>query len=450
MAVLLSRTRNRTVPLSTAQTITLGTFYRRSAQSGGWGPWIANGVGGINFRPKMEVNPRHNFMSYEMVSDENHGSPPYEQGGPFLVLKVGSTTMPENTVHGHVDLISADGTERYAGGFYPCISAQFDTMPGFVTPSTPTGTKLSKFPSVASDASKAWNKAKPKIQKVDGFTFFKEGDDIPRMLKTTARVFSDSWKALGGNVRDTVMNPRNVADHFLNTQFGWVPFLHDVRDFHDTFVNNDKYVRDLSDRNGRSERRRVSLGEVTTDRELQSGFGELFTPLTLFPRYGSGSASPTWSLRETVTKKTWAVGKFRFYLQEFDMGNPDYMSAFNRVRRQMDLYGLRICPTNLYNSIPWTWAIDWVSNARDYVDRANDWLVDSLTAEYFYVMTHTVTTWTYTNVLPFVSGGVTLTCSRTTETKQRVEASSPYGIDVSWDSLSPRQLAILAALKITH
>jgi hypothetical protein len=116
----------------------------------------------------------------------------------------------------------------------------------------------------------------------------------------------------------------------------------------------------------------------------------------------------------------------------------------------MDLYGVRITPTNLYNAVPWSWLVDWFSNARDYVDRASDWLIDSMAAEYFYVMHQQKRVWTYTNVLPFPSGTLSLSASRTVETKVRIEGSSPYGVDVSWDNLTPRQLAILTSLAISR
>lgn len=118
--------------------------------------------------------------------------------------------------------------------------------------------------------------------------------------------------------------------------------------------------------------------------------------------------------------------------------------------RYMTLYGLRVNPSNIYKAIPWSWALDWISNAGDYVDQLTDIWSDSIAAEYFYVMHHLRVTRTLTITLPFVSGGVTFVFHRYYDCKQRLEASGPYGFSLSWDNLSPRQLAIAGALGISR
>jgi hypothetical protein len=71
-------------------------------------------------------------------------------------------------------------------------------------------------------------------------------------------------------------------------------------------------------------------------------------------------------------------------------------------------------------------------------------------AAYFYITAHKTVERTLTVKLPFASGLVTLNFVRRFNSKQRVSADSPYGFQLSWDSLSLERLAILSALGITR
>jgi hypothetical protein len=115
----------------------------------------------------------------------------------------------------------------------------------------------------------------------------------------------------------------------------------------------------------------------------------------------------------------------------------------------MDLFGLRVNPSNLYNAIPWTWAADWVTNTGDYVQRISDIVSDGLMAEYFYAMCSEDRVRTFTSVYPLHTRSVTCETTIRMSSKQRVEASSPLGFSSSWSNLTPRQIAIAGALGIT-
>lgn len=213
---------------------------------------------------------------------------------------------------------------------------------------------------------------------------------------------------------------------------------------------NDQLLK-LTEQNGQWIRRRVSLGKTDTEVKLAGGSSlamPCYSPHGLWSDFFS--ATPSWELTEHKISESWAVGKFRYYRPEFDVLNANYHSSMSSIMRYLTLFGLRVTPSNIYKATPWTWAIDWFTNIGKQIERFSDMYVDSMAAQYLYSMLHERTERRITCRLPFWSGMLTLVFTRIIETKQREEASSPYGFSLTWDQLTPRQLAISAALGISR
>jgi hypothetical protein len=92
--------------------------------------------------------------------------------------------------------------------------------------------------------------------------------------------------------------------------------------------------------------------------------------------------------------------------------------------------------------------VDWFSDFGDNIDTMTDIIQDSVAARYLFVMKHSSREQVFTQTLPFHDGVVSLAWSAKMEGKIRKQASTPYGFGLSWNLLSPTQIAILAALKI--
>jgi hypothetical protein len=115
------------------------------------------------------------------------------------------------------------------------------------------------------------------------------------------------------------------------------------------------------------------------------------------------------------------------------------------------LFGLELSPDTLWNAAPWTWAIDWVSNTGDVISNISDWATDGLVMKWGYVMEHTISKLTYTfDRKPRIYGfdGYASPLVVFVELKRRKRAT-PFGFGMSWNSFSPRQLAIAAALGLS-
>jgi hypothetical protein len=162
---------------------------------------------------------------------------------------------------------------------------------------------------------------------------------------------------------------------------------------------------------------------------------------------------PSWEIWEETTTSARAVGQFRYYLPEFDKSTDHFMDKLNQVRRMIDIFGLRISPSNIYKAIPWTWLIDWVTSVGASLQALQDETLDHMAAKYMFLSHHKTTKTVFRQLLPFNSqsgGPQTLEFTQLVDVKQRKEASSPFGFDLDWSQLSPRQLAILAALGLSR
>jgi hypothetical protein len=380
----------------------------------------------------------------QLTMDNIHGGPPYITGGAFRTLKI-EYCVPYYGVFGKGSYERNDKAFRYVGGFGPPSHEQFKSDPAVGDLSVALTVGSSFFPDMTGMGDKGFARAKPELEKASGFVFSAEIRDAPRMLKQTSKAFKETWEAMGGSKTSARMAPKKVADDFLNYQFGWKPFIGDLKKF-DFVINNSHQINSKITRdNGRAVRRRVSLGNDRKERLIDSGTGVALSP-GLVNDYFNGT--PKWEVWEVEETTTSAVGRFKYYRPEFDANRPDYLSAWNVAMRQMTMYGFRPSPSNIYKAIPWTWAADWVTNFGDHIDHLSDIAVDSLACDYFYVMHSKQMKRIFRQELPFITGMKVLEFTRLISSKQRQEGAGPYGFSLSWDNLSPRQFAIAGALGI--
>lgn len=448
MPTSFARTRTRSQPVLKPGSRLLGYYQSWNTNTKAWmDPTLHIYINSSAYPP---------FTEGQSTFDEIHAGPPYRSGGPFKSMRA-IVSDPPFGVYGNGMHMHQNGLVKYVGGFH---SPQDPDFGSGVSMSTLTPFLINSslhYPSMDGWGDAAYSKTKPKLEQAGAGVFLAELRDAPRMLRTTSTFFHDLWKGAGGSTTTKIMSPKKTADHFLNHQFGWIPFVSDIGKFYNTFDQSAALISRLAHQNGTYVRKQRTLEEETTEQVLATGTGVKLFPNTSFngPFFGHGpwfpaSTPATWQLHEEIYSRVYAVGRFKYYRPEFDLADPDYMSRINGLKRQLTLYGLRISPSNIYKATPWTWAIDWVSNLGDQIDRANDALVDSVAADYLYVMQHRRIRRVFTQELPFVNGTVRLIFSRVIETKQRSGSSSPYGFNLTLANLTPRQLAIAGALGISR
>lgn len=243
-----------------------------------------------------------------------------------------------------------------------------------------------------------------------------------------------------------------AGSEYLNTVFGWLPLVKDVKDtFQSTrqFRNRTNQFRSQA---GTNVHRRFDFPITRT--RVEQTIGEGFHASTElaggipFP-YAIDSANLGTLTRSISNEtRTWFEGCFTYGIP----AGTDMFSSTDRVGTYADkLFGLELTPTLMWELTPWSWAVDWFSNAGDVVSNFTALKNQGLVMRYGYMMSESTEVITYSmdksGIKGFTSPPPPSTVTRTS--KSRVEAN-PYGFGVSWQGLSPFQLAVTAALGITR
>lgn len=393
----------------------------------------------------------------ESVWDELHPGPPYKTGGAFASVKIqrpGHILQDSGWYRTGIWYNQPANLEFvYEGGFYdPEWIPSWDSVPESEYNSL--GSSYSTlFPDLSALGAGAYAKLRPQIEQVSVAVALAESRDIPKMLKTTSQGFHSIWRTLGGSLKHNPMRPKKAADHFLNHQFGWVPFLSDMSKIYKTYQDTARLKSQISRDNGREVRRK------RVDRKLESE-SVIYTRSDYpgcqpagYPFYGM--YQPGAPIKYTVTLKeftdVWYEGVFRYYRPEFDRSLEGYDSKYTEVRRQMALYGLNVNPSTIWAATPWTWLIDWFTNAREVIQRAEDWATDQVVSKYMYLMHRRQRIFEMKSQFTTKDGKYhELYWYRSADIKRRQPASSSFGFSLSPSSLTGRQIAILGALGISR
>jgi hypothetical protein len=237
---------------------------------------------------------------------------------------------------------------------------------------------------------------------------------------------------------------RSLGSNYLNVEFGWKPLVSDLKKTARALQKQAQILEDLQRNSGRAMRRQYTFPETSTTTLMYQDTSTYPWPgLTLYHWNQAGNFSVT----KTDTKKTWFSGEFRYRYPPVTASLAAQLRAKARA-----ILGADLTPETLWNLAPWSWLADWFANIGDVLANISAISEDDLTMRYGYLMqearreykhVHTGMTTPYGKLPSTISG------SSIFHVKSRIGAS-PYGFGLTWDSLSPRQLAILAAIGITR
>jgi hypothetical protein len=363
-----------------------------------------------------------------LLLSSGHPWPPKDgrdHGGPFTVKKTISRYRGFD-VSGH--------TFNYASGIW--------SMKGKIYAYPASKLKWSTCPTVSSDSlldalgTTAIANCLP-TNPISGLAqFIGEAHELKDMFSP------HEWKKQLDHFRKV---PHKVfADKFLEYEFGWLPLISDIRSFFKATNNLNKialqYERD-SGRNIRRKRRiNSSSSTVTSVQNNFSGYPALVTQA--YQSFGKQYTTTTTSIEQ------WFSGCFTYYLPPIKkpgiIGDYAHYEAITNK-----LFGQRITAETVWNLTPWSWAIDWQSNAGDVIHNWQAFQRDGLVMRYGYVMEHkTVLTSIILKDLILQDGTpVHDRVDLQYETKTR-RGATPYGFGLNPGSFTSRQNAIIAALAI--
>ena len=252
---------------------------------------------------------------------------------------------------------------------------------------------------------------------------------------------------------------RAAGSEYLNYQFGWNPLQNEVHNVVSAARHHRDIMQNYAHNEGRNVHRRFDFSpEIEQwEEELSPAFASIgFGSTYLAP----GATAPTRIARVKNTRKRWFEGCFTY-------GGPSNLDNFRRslgFGSEADaVFGLSLTPDVLWELTPWSWAVDWFTNAGDVIHNISSFAAAGLVMRYGYMMEETTST-SYTefsdtlwnvglngrssNVLSKFRGGSS-SIGQTVVRKMRVPAN-PFGFGIGWEGLSPTQLAITAALGITR
>lgn len=267
-----------------------------------------------------------------------------------------------------------------------------------------------------------------------------------------------SWRARTDRLR-------SVGSEYLNYQFGWNPLKSEVHSVVDTARHHRDLMQNYRHNEGRDIHRRFDFSPEITSWELEIEPGFATQPLgSTYLAVVSGN--PSSGERVVIVKherKRWFEGCFTYGGLS---GTDSFRKSLGFGSEADAIFGLNLTPDVLWNLTPWSWAVDWFTNAGDVIHNVSSFATAGLVMRYGYMMEETSYTY-YTrygaNLFKHVTNSPSVSvlaktsaqrmgggsCGIQTIRKSRCPAN-PFGFGVAWEGLSPTQLAITAALGITR
>lgn len=237
-----------------------------------------------------------------------------------------------------------------------------------------------------------------------------------------------------------------AGSEYLNAQFGWLPLVSDMKNTAQSVKDGNTIIENYDAASGTLVHREfafpdsVSISETVLDSASRC-------------RYAANANIPSFNdtpvpltVQTVTTVRRWFSGSFTYYA-----GGKDNIAKCLGIGSEADkLFGLSLTPDLVWELTPWSWAIDWFSNAGNVISNATSFGLAGLVMKYGYIMEETTMRKTYS--MPdtgLIVKGRPPDCYITSTVKRRHEAN-PFGFGLSWEDLSPTQLAITAALGITR
>lgn len=356
-----------------------------------------------------EVLSNRYKTNFKICLDEIHPRYPRE-GGPLSIRSYTEQHSAPRVKSGYV------GYASYSGIVYDCERR--------VYPNAPVAYPEDGLDATAALGAEAWNRFSPSLTKVNLGQFLAEAKDIPSLFKLRLLEFKD------------------LGSSYLQYQFGWRPFLSDLRSWLQSYRELDKQVENLRKHNGKWLKR---SGTLYNNHDVVEDSLCYVAPQNYLQSIKTNR-------RQTVEDRAWFSGSFRYYVPGLTDGK------WGKLKISSKLWGLELTPSLVYELTPWSWLVDWFSNTGDVISNYTKVTQENMAAKYAYVMRYTrsqidceasyVSRFTE-YMKPTLYQTNKSTSRMVSETKCR-SAASPFGFDLKLADFSNYQLSILAALGISR
>jgi hypothetical protein len=243
-----------------------------------------------------------------------------------------------------------------------------------------------------------------------------------------------------------------VSEEFLNAVFGWLPMTEEIGEMADAIRHTRDVLSQYKRDEGKVVRRQFNFPKERDEsfEYLEPGKASAQTAPGNYSYPPFNGPSGTRVRQRVVTRECWFSGAFTYHIPNED----DFFAGLMDAGSQADhLVGTAITPEVLWELVPWSWGIDWFSNAQSVITNWQNMELYGLVMRWGYLMEHTIVKDTYSMLdgsgIAGVAASAVAPVTLVTETKVR-QPANPYGFGVEWADLSTVQLAILGALGITR
>jgi len=242
-----------------------------------------------------------------------------------------------------------------------------------------------------------------------------------------------------------------LAGEFLQLEFAWLPIKSDAEDLLSSVRHGHEILKQYQRDAGRNVRREFKFPIEQSDKEISATGSASVIAVgdTGWPGYWAslfGPAPMLISVRETSRK--WFSGCFTY-------GIPDQTDSWQALLRNGSeadkLFGTTLTPDLLWELAPWSWAIDYFSNAGDVIHNVTNFAQQGLVMRYGFMMEEKSVIVSASFNAPGKDPRMVLTSipPQTIEFTSKVRRPAhPFGFGISDGDLSTVQKAILAAVGI--
>ncbi len=385
-------------------------------------------------------------VSHKKTRSHSNGASHYREGGPFLLRRF--------------------GFERQFAPQYSYIGGQNDPFLPYFPIQSQKGTKVlsnTSIPYLWTESDLRSGLASVAIPDIDLVTYSERALDKfsplnpgANFLQFALELRNDGLPQIPGKLLKRLLSFRHLGSEYLNIEFGWKPFIADLRDLYKTQQSINSRLRQIIRDNNRPIRRRGKV--YTSSNTVTSSIsGALMYPENNFDATINGDTYKDGKLSTTTSVDVWFTGTFKYYI-------PDVTDDRWTAKAKSVLFGLNPTPAVLYEVMPWSWLIDWFSNVGDVINHLSANSIADLIYSECYLMRHFREEKKYEVRIPqrrlsnwngtTAGGGTTqnpfvLTDRLYKETKERI-AATPFGFGLQIGDLSDRQFAILTALGLSR
>jgi len=334
----------------------------------------------------------------------------------------------------------------------------------YIPPVEPTPTSLSGW------GAKGWNRTSPihpiyqlgvsLIELKDFRGMVTQTYGFFRSIQRFDIKFSKVSVTVGEFLKDLKKGPKFIAEHYLNLQFGWVPFIQDLVFLSKMKDKLHKKMAWLTRKNGKSVRRKVDLDKGGFSEDIPRSIASSSTcfPILSSFLYAPGmSIARSYPITKSFDRRIWYVAKYKIWIPELA---DDRFLRKDHSDLERHLLGLVMDPTILYKVYPYSWLLDWFTSTGSVVQNIYLRSKNHVVASYAYVMcrenfTYSAPGYVEVHTGTFVAGWVSPDkkmsgASRTIYEFRVREVANPYGFGITYASLSAYQWSILAALGLTR